>query len=152
MTILDLMKQAKEREISLTSVAFEYWDYLDQENQRALAKELCATFEDNYERDLVCSLYENQSDLFYEHYVKQIDLLIEEGEGGSANFKDVEELLDFVIHSTPTSDFTKQEQDEIDAYFNQTLYHDEDECYFTITCDFLNLLDKIREVLVYYML
>ena len=153
MTILDLMKIAKEQKLSLTSVAFQYWDYLDPEEQRALAKELCTTFEENYESDLIHSLYEHQSILFVEHYIKQIDELLAKGDGVSIEIQSLTDLFEFIIDSTSERDFDKNTLEKLDAYdsmvinYREDWIEDEDERYYTMTCDFLETLEAVKKIL-----
>ena len=149
MTILDLMKQAKERKIPLTSVAFEYWDYLEPEEQSALGKELCATFEEKYESDLVHNLYEYETNLFVDHYIKEIDKLIEMGEGVSIEIKSLSDLFDFITNSICDIKILEK----LNAYSSMVINYredwivDEDEKYYTITCDFLEVLESVKKVL-----
>lgn len=153
MTILDLMKQAKEREIPLTSLAFEYWNYLEPEEQSALGRELCATFEEKYESDLIHNLYEYETSLFVDHYIKEIDKLIEMGEGVSIEIKNLSDLFEFIIDSTNEKDFNKETLKKLDSYdsmainFREDWIVDEDEKYYTITCDFLEVLESVKKVL-----
>ena len=149
MTILDLMKQAKEREIPLTSLAFEYWNYLEPEEQSALGRELCATFEEKYESDLIHNLYEYETSLFVDHYIKEIDKLIEMGEGVSIEIKNLSDLFDFINNSF----FDKEIFEKLNAYnsmainFREEWTVDEDEKYYTITCDFLEVLESVKKAL-----
>lgn len=56
MTLQKLIELAKERETSITGLAFEMWDYLDSGVQKALGKELCALYNDNQEHLLLENL------------------------------------------------------------------------------------------------
>ena len=150
MTIIELMNLAKEREIGITSVAFEYWDYLDSEAQRAIGRELCALANEDTDYDLKNNLYEYESGLFAEHFISVVTDLINGGEGQSLLInEELEDLFRFVIEAIP-NDFTIEEDKMIDSYFSMASsyrYFDEDteeeDKYYTTTCDFISLLEKI---------
>ena len=150
MTIIELMNLAKEREIGITSVAFEYWDYLDSEAQRAIGRELCALANEDTDYDLKNNLYEYESGLFAEHFISVVTDLINGGEGQSILInEELEDLFRFVIEAIP-NDFTIEEDKMIDSYFSMASsyrYFDEDteeeDKYYTTTCDFISLLEKI---------
>ena len=88
MTLKELIKLAKEREVSITGLAFEMWDYLDPNAQRALGKELCALYNDNEEHMLLENLNEYYPELVLpeelEVAIKDLDINTEE---------DIEEAL-----------------------------------------------------------
>ena len=150
MTIIELMNLAKEREIGITSVAFEYWDYLDSEAQRDIGRELCALANEDTDYDLKNNLYEYESGLFAEHFISVVTDLINGGEGQSLLInEELEDLFRFVIEAIP-NDFTIEEDKMIDSYFSMASsyrYFDEDteeeDKYYTTTCDFISLLEKI---------
>lgn len=70
MTLQKLIELAKEREISITGLAFELWDYLDNNVQRALARELCSLYNDNDEHLLLENLEEYYPELMLPREVK----------------------------------------------------------------------------------
>lgn len=70
MTLQKLIELAKEREVSITGLAFEMWDYLDNNAQRALARELCSLYNDNDEHLLLENLEEYYPELMLPREVK----------------------------------------------------------------------------------
>lgn len=151
MTIIELMNLAREREIGITSVAFEYWDYLDSETQRAIGRELCALAEEDTDYDLKNNLFEYESGLFAEHFISVVTDLINGGEGQSLLInEELEDLFKFVVEAIPADEFTIEECKMIDSYMSMARsyrYFDEDteeeDKYYTTTCDFISLLEKI---------
>lgn len=149
MTLVDLIKLAKERETTLSSVALEYWDYLDAEEQRALGRELCATIEDDQDLALIDNLYEHETSQFVEHFIDEINKVLDNGEGGSVERKTMKELFNFIVMATCENDFDDRINENIDCYNEAGIYYSEedDEQYQTITCDLLDTLEAVKKVL-----
>lgn len=156
MTLLDLFIQSRQEDREITSLAYDYWDYLDESAQRAIGKELCSLFgieKDN--NDLIFNLFEYHSEQFAEYFISQVIDLINGGEGQDILLdKDMQDLFHFIVSVTSEKDFNDFENDfierimkEIDISIREQDYDGYDYNYYTTTCDFINLLEKILSIL-----
>lgn len=159
MTLIDLIKKAREEETTITKMAFEEWAYLDQSSQIALGQELCVLFDQELtnEIDLKFSLFTNQTHLFFDYFTSYIfEKIINNGVGEEIKLnEDFLDLLHFIVCTTNEDDFNENENGLIDWLESNTncsirnekeIFNGDYESY-VITNDLIELLKKVVELL-----
>lgn len=159
MTLIDLIKKAREEETTITKMAFEEWAYLDQSSQIALGQELCVLFDQELtnEIDLKFSLFTNQAHLFFDYFTSYIfEKIINNGVGEEIKLnEDFLDLLHYIVCTTNENDFIEEENDLIDLLDGKTnhsiriekeTFNGDYESY-VITNELIELLRKVVELL-----